>query len=1130
MSNKKHTGLTRRTPSLMALEQRFMFDGAAVDTALDAAKPMADLLHFELSNSALPQAVLTARADAQILINAYLTQPDARANLFAMFNGGQKGEPSAAWNTAYEQLMREFRNGDSLVRAELRSAAEMQGALGAFAANSPDGKPIIYLNAEYAKSATSEAIQVVLLEEIGHAIDNLLNSGKDTTGDEGERFANAISGNTNADTELLEDHATLTIDGHEIFVEMATLDVNFRSLSFDAGTLKSGTANSQGAVYLYTGIDKTFNTTTQQVDAIVTIVGKDTGVTITALDSTSTSGASAGNTNAFIHTQLSSSSSNNDKGVTIKIDFIVAGSFNAGTLTGTAMTLHNVRVNTYDIDGRQYQQFSLFSTARYSGAAGSLIQANYDAVTGLIEFKSITDNNESGTTTNNSTAVQVDYAATDNVQFKIGSHNYGLLTGLAYFFVDFGSNSLSFNTEITPADVGAPSGPSASIVVADTALKVGETSLVTITFNEAVTGFTNADLTLANGSLSNVSSSDGGITWTATFTPSTNVEDTTNLITLDNTGVTDAAGNTGSGTTNSNNYAIDTVRPTASIVVADTALKIGETSLVTITFSEAVTGFTNADLTLANGSLSNVSSSDGGITWTATFTPSTNVEDTTNLITLDNTGVTDAAGNTGSGTTNSNNYAIDTIRPTVAITTTDNTLAVGETATITFTLSEAASDFVQSDVTVSGGTLSNWTAVSSTVYTATFTPAAGSTTNGVVSVASSKFSDAAGNQNADGSDTNNTVTMTVDTTVTIPSLSVSSVTVNEGSPYAVFTVSGAANQLASLALSGQNGDGANLSALQYFDGTTWQNYTSGTVALDANGSLLVRVALSPEQETAVDGPETFNLVATNTGNTAATGVGTIKDDGTGSYFAADNNSATSNLPSGVTLDDDRPKATARQPVSEPLAKAEPTFTPKEIPEVAKASITFASELAPLAPAVKPVDPPVPMVATLTSSSGRPFVASETAPPGLSLYSGVTDQFIQTTNTATKISLPYDAFIHSNKDAVIKLQAKQADDSPLPKWVEFDPAAGTFTVKPPKDFKGKLDLKVIARDDEGREAVALFQMFVGEQDPAQTKPQSRSSFTEKLRMAGKRPVSLVRVAEGPHKANGHEPVRVRVHAG
>ncbi|EGH26820.1 hypothetical protein PSYMO_37247, partial [Pseudomonas amygdali pv. mori str. 301020] len=38
----------------------------------------------------------------------------------------------------------------------------------------------------------------------------------------------------------------------------------------------------------------------------------------------------------------------------------------------------------------------------------------------------------------------------------------------------------------------------------------------------------------------------------------------------------------------------------------------GETSLVTITFSEAVSGFTNADLSVANGTLSAVSSSDGG--------------------------------------------------------------------------------------------------------------------------------------------------------------------------------------------------------------------------------------------------------------------------------------------------------------------------------------------------------------------------------------------------------------------------------------------------------------------------------------------------------------------------------------
>src|SRR3546814_16059556 len=50
-----------------------------------------------------------------------------------------------------------------------------------------------------------------------------------------------------------------------------------------------------------------------------------------------------------------------------------------------------------------------------------------------------------------------------------------------------------------------------------------------------------------------------------------------NLITLDDTGVLDAAGNTGLGSTDSNSYAIDTLRPTATIVVADTALAAGET-------------------------------------------------------------------------------------------------------------------------------------------------------------------------------------------------------------------------------------------------------------------------------------------------------------------------------------------------------------------------------------------------------------------------------------------------------------------------------------------------------------------------------------------------------------------------
>ncbi len=234
--------------------------------------------------------------------------------------------------------------------------------------------------------------------------------------------------------------------------------------------------------------------------------------------------------------------------------------------------------------------------------------------------------------------------------------------------------------------------PTVTIVVADTALKTGETSLVTITFSEAVTVFDNNDLSIASGILSTVASTDGGTTWTGTLTPTADIEDTTNVITINKTGVTDVAGNAGVGITDSNNYVIDTKAPTATIVVADTALKAGETTLVTITFSEAVTGFDNNDLTVANGTLSNVSSTDGGLTWTATLTPTTSIEDTTNVITLANTGVTDAAGNAGVSTTDSNNYLIDTQAPAApglvaepgSTDLTDNLLNSAEAATTTF--------------------------------------------------------------------------------------------------------------------------------------------------------------------------------------------------------------------------------------------------------------------------------------------------------------------------------------------------------------------------------------------------------------------------------------------------------------
>ncbi|NMU07160.1 Ig-like domain-containing protein, partial [Vibrio parahaemolyticus] len=107
--------------------------------------------------------------------------------------------------------------------------------------------------------------------------------------------------------------------------------------------------------------------------------------------------------------------------------------------------------------------------------------------------------------------------------------------------------------------------------------------------------------------------------------------------------------------------------------------------------------------------------------------------------------LTDASGNTHSAATPLS-ISVDTVLPTVSITSSSAALKAGETATLTFTLSEAATDVSEADVTVAGGTLSSF-AGSSASYTATFTPAEESTEDATIDVAAEKFSDAAGNLN-----------------------------------------------------------------------------------------------------------------------------------------------------------------------------------------------------------------------------------------------------------------------------------------------------------------------------------------------------------------------------------------------
>jgi hypothetical protein len=199
---------------------------------------------------------------------------------------------------------------------------------------------------------------------------------------------------------------------------------------------------------------------------------------------------------------------------------------------------------------------------------------------------------------------------------------------------------------------------------------------------------------------------------------------------------------------------VDKVVPTIAITSDKATLKAGETAAITFTLSESATDFGEDDVTVSGGTLSNFSGT--GASYTATFTP-TAASTTPGSISVAAAKFTDAAGNANTAS-DPLALAIDTVVPTITITTNKAALKAGETAVITFTLSEASTSFSVADVTVSGGALANFAGAGRT-YTVTFTPAAASTTPGSIRVAAATFTDAAGNANT----TSDPLALTIDT-------------------------------------------------------------------------------------------------------------------------------------------------------------------------------------------------------------------------------------------------------------------------------------------------------------------------------------------------------------------------------
>ena len=191
----------------------------------------------------------------------------------------------------------------------------------------------------------------------------------------------------------------------------------------------------------------------------------------------------------------------------------------------------------------------------------------------------------------------------------------------------------------------------------------------------------------------------------------------------------------------------DTTSPTMTISSSTSGVTNGSTTsessiALTFTSSEATSDFADGDITVSGGVISNFATSSSTV-YTATFTPNTE------YATIDVAAgtFTDAADNNNTAATQFA-FSIDITSPTMTIT--SSNVSSGDTSNdssiaLTFTASEITADFVEGDITVSGGSLSNFTPSSATVYTATFTPS-GIGTN-TIDVAAEVFTDAVGNNN-----------------------------------------------------------------------------------------------------------------------------------------------------------------------------------------------------------------------------------------------------------------------------------------------------------------------------------------------------------------------------------------------
>jgi len=176
-------------------------------------------------------------------------------------------------------------------------------------------------------------------------------------------------------------------------------------------------------------------------------------------------------------------------------------------------------------------------------------------------------------------------------------------------------------------------------------------------------------------------------------------------------------------------------------------------------------------------------------------------------------------------------------------------------------------------------------------------------------------------------------------------------------------------------------------------------------------------------------------------------VGDIVDDGTGIVLNIDGT-----VDPNAIGDDDTPPVLP-EPVIVPAAPAPAV--------IAAPAAGPATPVEPIEVEPAPIEPPPAPAGELIVQRNIPLQEAKVNESGM---------------TVIDFTIPADTFAHTG-ELDYQLSAVLVDGSELPAWILFNADKGEFTGIAPESFEGVLEIRVIARDDSGRQVETVVRIEV-----------------------------------------------------